>query len=74
MNIELQRRAWSNGYSGMLSAEGNHLMNEPVSHHRVVLGVPRDAQTPASLSHMSVKPLVRVLGSDEQRVTETSSE
>ena len=45
MNRELQTRARSNGYSCMVSAEGNHLMNERVSHHRVVSGVLRDAQT-----------------------------
>ena len=43
VNRELQRRARSNGYSTTVSAEGNHLMNERVSHHRVVSGVPRDA-------------------------------
>ena len=32
-------------------------MNERVSHHRVVSGVPRDAQTPASRSHKSVQTL-----------------
>ena len=51
-------------------------MNERVSHHRVVPlpGVRRDAQTSASRSHTSVHTLWCVLKSDEQRVTETSSE
>ena len=49
-------------------------MNERVSHHRVVPGVRRDAQTSASRSHTSVHTLWCVLESDEQRVTETSSE
>ena len=57
-----------------MSAEGNRLMNERVSHHRVVSGVPRDAQTPAFWSHTSVQTLVCVLRSDEQRVTDTGSE
>ena len=34
-----------NGYSTTVSAEGNRLMNERASYHRVVLGVRRDAQT-----------------------------
>ena len=34
-----------NGYSTTVSAEGNRLMNERASHHRVVPGVRRDAQT-----------------------------
>ena len=44
---ELQTRARSNanGYSCMVSAEGNRLMNERVPHHWVVSGVLRDAQT-----------------------------
>ena len=58
----------------MVSAEGNRLMNERVSHHRVVSGVPRDAQTPAFWAHTSVQTLVCVLRSDEQRVTDTDSE
>ena len=45
MNRELQTWARSNGYSRMVSVEGNRLMNERVSHHRVVSGVLRDAQT-----------------------------
>ena len=49
-------------------------MNERVPHHRVVLGVPMDAQTPASWSHTRVQTLVCVLRSDEQRVTDTGSE
>ena len=57
-----------------MSAEGNRLMNERVPHHRVVLGVPMDAQTPASWSHTRVQTLVCVLRSDEQRVTDTGSE
>ena len=36
---------YANGYSCMVSAEGNRLMNERVPHHRVVSGVLRDAQT-----------------------------
>ena len=71
---ESQRRARSNGYSTTVSAEGNRLMNELVPHHRVVSGVPRDAQTSASWPHKSVQTLVCVIGSDEQRVTDTSSE
>ena len=71
---ELQRRARSNGYSVTVSAEGNRLMNERVSHHRVASGVHRDAQTSASRSHKSVQTLWCVLELDEQRVTETSSE
>ena len=58
----------------MVSAESHGLVNERVSHHRVVLGVLRDAQTTASRSHNSVQTLWCVLKSDEQRVTETSSE
>ena len=60
----------------MVSAEshGLPLVNERVSHHLVVLGVLRDTQTSASRSHKSVQTLVCVLGSDDQRVTETSSE
>ena len=34
-----------NGYSTTVSAEGSRLMNERASHHRVVPGVRRDAQT-----------------------------
>ena len=67
-------RARSNGYSTTVSAEGNRLMNERVSHHRVVSGVLRDAQTSAYRSHKRVQTLWCVLESDEQRVTETSSE
>ena len=74
MNRELQTRARSNGYSCMVSAEGNRLMNERVPHHRVVSGVLRDTQTSASRSHTSVQTLGCVLGSDEQRVTDTGSE
>ena len=48
MNRELQRRARSNSYSTTVSAEGNRLMNERVSHHRVVSDVRRDAQASAS--------------------------
>ena len=66
--------ARSNGYSAMVSAESHGLENERLSHHRVVLGVLRDAQTSASRSHKSVQTLWCVLKSDEQRVTETSSE
>ena len=51
-----------NGYSTTVSAEGNRLMNERVSHHRVVSGVRMDAQTPASWSHTRVKTLACVLG------------
>jgi hypothetical protein len=40
-----------------VSAEGHCSVNERVSHHRVVSGVPRDAQTPASRSHKSVQTL-----------------
>ena len=36
-------------------------MNERVSHHRVVSGVPRDAQTPAYRPHTSVQTLRCVL-------------
>ena len=50
------------------------LMNERVSHLRIVPSVRRDAQTSASRSHTSVHTLRCVLKSDEQRVTETSSE
>ena len=57
-----------------MSAEGNRSVNERVSHHRVVSGVPRDAQTSAPRSHEIVQTLVCVIGSDEQRVTETSKE
>ena len=46
-----------NGYSTTVSAEGNRLMNERASHHRVVPGVRRDAQTSASRSHTSVQTL-----------------
>ena len=49
-------------------------MNEQVSHHRVVPGVRRDTHTSVPRSHESVQTLVCVIGSDEQRVTETSSE
>ena len=66
--------AQSNGYSVMVSAESHCLVNERVSQHRVVLGVLRDAQTSASRSHTGVQTLVCVIGSDEQRVTDTSSE
>ena len=52
----------SNGYSATVSAEGNRLMNERVPHHRVVSGVLRDTQTPASRSHTSVQTLGCVLG------------
>ena len=58
----------------MVSAESHGLENEPLSHHRVVLSVLRDAQTSASRSHKSVQSLWCVLESDEQGVTETSSE
>ena len=58
----------------MVSAESHGLENERMSHHRVVLGVLRDVQTSASRSHKSVQTLWCVLKSDEQRVTETSSE
>jgi hypothetical protein len=71
MNRELQTRARSNGYSTTGSAEGNRLMNERVSHHRVVPGVRREAQTSAPRSHEIVQTLVCVIESDEQRVTET---
>ena len=64
----------SYGYSVTVSAEGHGSVNERVPHHRVVSGVPRDAQTSASRSHESVQTLVCVIGSDEQRVTDTSSE
>ena len=76
MNKELQTRARSNGYSCMVSAEGDHLMNERVPHHLVVSGVLRYTQTPASWLHTSVQTetLGCVLGSDEQRVTDTGSE
>ena len=74
VNRELQRRARSNGYSTTVSAEGNRLMNKLVPHHRAVSGVPRDTQTSACRSHESVQTLVCVIGSDEQRVTDTSSE
>ena len=67
-----------NSYSCTGSAEGNRLMNEGQLYHRVVSGVLRDAQTSASRSHTRVQsaPRVcaRIAGSDEQRVTETSSE
>ena len=39
-------------------------MNERVPHHRVVSGVLRDAQTPASRSHKSVQTLGCVSDSD----------
>ena len=43
-------------------------MNERVSHHRVVPGLPRDAHTTASRSHQSVQTLSRcVSDSDEHR-------
>ena len=42
-----RREARSNDYSVMVSAESHGLVNERVSHHRVVLGVLRDAQIPA---------------------------
>ena len=65
----------SNGYQVTVSAEGNRSVNEWVSHHRVVSGVPRNAQTLAPRSHEIVQTLVCVIGSDEhQRVTETSKE
>ena len=73
MNRELQRRARSNGESVMVSAEGHGSVNERVLHNRVVSGVLRDAQTSASRSHTRVQSLGCVLGSGEQRVTETSS-
>ena len=38
-------------------ADEYRLMNERVSHHRVVSGVPRDAQTLAPRSHASVQTL-----------------
>ena len=57
-----------------VSAGGHGLVNERVSFHRVVLDVFRDAQILASQSHKSVQTLVCVIGSDEQRVTDTSSE
>ena len=50
----------------MVSAESHGLVNERVSHHRVVLGVLRDAQTSASQWHKSVQTLVCVIGLDEQ--------
>ena len=49
--------AWSNGYSVTVSAEGHCLVNERMFHHRVVLGVLRDAQTPAHRPHISVQTL-----------------
>jgi hypothetical protein len=66
--------ARSNGYSVMVLAESHGLVNERMSHHRVESDVLRDAQTSASRSHTSVHILWCVLASDEQRVTETSSE
>ena len=71
--------ARSNGYSAMVSAESHGLENERLSHHRVVLGVLRDAQTSASRSHKSVQTFVCVMmiGSDmnrELQYTDTSSE
>ena len=62
-----------NGYSVTVSAEGHGSVNELVPHHRVVSGVVRDAQTSALWSHTRVQSLGCVLGSGEQRVTETSS-
>ena len=50
VNRELQRRARSNGYSVMVSAEEHGLVNELVPHHRVVSGVVRDAQSNISVS------------------------
>ena len=49
--------AWSNGYSVTVSAEGHCLVNERMFQHRVVLGVLRDAQTPAHRPHISVQTL-----------------
>ena len=40
-----------------VSAESHGLVNERVSHHRVVLGVLRDAQIPAYRPHTSVQTL-----------------
>ena len=40
-----------------VSAEGHCLVNERMFHHRVVLGMLRDAQTPAHRSHISVQSL-----------------
>ena len=45
--------ARSNGYSVTVSAESHGLVIERVFHHRVVLGVLRDAQTPAYRPHTS---------------------
>ena len=74
MHQTVRGGARSNGYSAMVSAESHGLVIERVSHHRGLLGVLRDAQTLASQSLKSVQTLWCVLKSDEQRVTETSSE
>ena len=77
MNRELQRRARSNGYSVMVSAEEHGSVNELVPHHRVVLDVVRDAQTSVCLGcTKAYSPSDVCSGADEQsqRVTETSSE
>ena len=44
--------ARSNGYSVTVSAESHSLVIEPVSYHRVVLGVLRDAQNPAYIDRI----------------------
>jgi hypothetical protein len=51
------RSSNGNGYSVMVSAESHGLVNGRVSHHRVVLGVLRDAQTPVHRPHTSVQTL-----------------
>ena len=53
----MKRSSRSNGYSVTVSAEGHCLVNERMFHHRVVLGVLRDAQTPAHRPHISVQTL-----------------
>ena len=49
-----RREARSNDYSVTVSAESHGLVNERVSHHRVVLGVLMAAQTSAFRPHTSV--------------------
>ena len=63
-----------NGYSVTVSAESHGLVNERVSHHRVVLGVLRDAQTPACRPHTSVQTLGCVLDRMHQTGASRSSE
>ena len=67
--------ARSNGYSVMVSAEGHRSVNERVAHHRVVLGVLRDAQTPEHRPHTNVQTIGSVLlGSGTRRREEELAE